>query len=360
MLSNSLEKIKFTIPSCREIIYVRQFQNPSFYQAIGILLLKLIARFVRNKSISSNLCASLQELKNETINYRPLYEEYVTYYFKLIDFTSKNDNEVAALQAINALIPIGDFLQWVSAAIKAILITINKDKDYIISGLENNENFYENRITLFTSLTSKLKIAIKLYYFDKEPDQFYPNKIGAYPFMHILYNEVNSNGLNFNTFIEIYTDELHKLETSNLISIIQLQTDPFSYSNGNFVRVIKDSDVTISALLLDKILTEIIKINNELPLNILQRIQGLAEKCEDVAKLPSLDRILRKKSTENLETSIKCGVCSEFKMMKEFPSSKCRSCNVCIECRLDSLNQCKLCYKNFNRDEKEYFKNFKN
>lgn len=356
MVSYNLQRVNFTIPSCPEITSIRQFQKPSLYQTLGILLLKLVARYRRNEIISNNLCESLKGMCIESIKCYPSDEEYINYFYSVIDYILKQDNELKALEDINGMIPRNNFLPWISKAIKAILLTITKDKIYVTPDLKNDINFGKHNTTIFTSLMNKFDIAINLYFFNQKYETFYPRKIGVYPFMHILFNETEGNNLDFNSYIEIYTDDLYKLESSNNnISVEDLKSSPFSYSNGPTSSFI-ETEVTLSASLLDNFLNEIIRANNELPTHILNQISAITGKNDVIATLPSLVNL---RNMGNLVAVQRCELCDEDKEMKFFPSSRCKGCIVCIDCRLDSLIQCQKCYRNIDKDEGERFKKFK-
>ncbi|OMJ69424.1 hypothetical protein SteCoe_32855 [Stentor coeruleus] len=327
MQSNILQEFSFTIPSCSEITILRQFQEPSLYQAIGISLLKLIARYIRYKDLQSKLYTTFQDLKNEIINCLPSYKPFIDYYYQAIDLILKYDNEVLAFKTINEWNLLDGFHQWISVAIKGLLLIITKKYDDVKLDLENDKNFSKNNFAIFTSLMNAFNIAIKLYFFNNQPETFYPNKIGIYPFMHILFNEVENNMLTFNAYIEVYTNELYKLEIENTISVQQLEIYPFSYSNEPKIPV--GTEVSLPALVLDILLFEIIKTGNELPIKISQKIKTLAGKSEGIATLPSL----KNKIIGNSIIAQVCDVCREVKDIKYFPISSFRNCEACIKNR---------------------------
>lgn len=361
MQSNILQVIPYSIPSSPEIIRIRQFQEPSLYPTLGISILKLIARFRRDKIIINHMLAMLKNFQNEINEYFPLYKAYTNYFIELTEHIGQMDNEVQAFDLIKNYMQENNFLYCISSAIKGLMLTLTKKKAHVTPDLENNKNFKTYNTIFFTSLMEKFGIATKLYYFNSPPETFYPNKMSTYPLMHILFNDVQNNGLNLDSYIEVYNDGLLNLESYNTITIQELEAYPYSYSNNVLRPIIQTTipqevvNVKMPASLLDDILTEIIRVNNNtMPHHLYQMLKPFADNSQEISNLPSFRRIA---SQQSVVLSFKCCICVETKEIRFLSHSNCRDCKICNDCRRDSLNQCRKCLRHYNPSEISSFNN---
>ncbi|OMJ71608.1 hypothetical protein SteCoe_30126 [Stentor coeruleus] len=370
MQSNMLQVVQFSIPSSPEIIGIRQFQEPSLYYALGISILKLVARFRRHKNIASHMLNTLKNMQNEINEHYPAYINYTNYYIDLVTYIATLDHETKAFLYINDRLQINQFLFCIRNAMKALLLTLVRDKMHITPDLENDRNFKIHNTILFSALMNKLSIATKLYYYNSSPETFYPSKLGAYPFLHILFNDVDGNKLNVDSYIEVYTNDLYRLEFNNTITIEELAGNPFSYSNALPRPVIQNPilqnpinqasiqidptiQVNLSVSLLDDMLTEIMKNNNNtMPSHLYQMIKPFADNSIEIANMTSFNKAA---SQERFVVSYNCNSCYMDKETNSFPWSRCKDCKICFECRMRSLEKCMNCYRIYDDEEKSRF-----
>ncbi|OMJ69423.1 hypothetical protein SteCoe_32854 [Stentor coeruleus] len=361
MQSNLSSLTQFSIPNSPEIIAIRQFQDPSLYKTIGILILKLLARFRRNKNIVNHLHNALKIFQKEINENIPSNIAYTNYFIKLADYIVAMDNETNAFFHINEGLNNSQFLACIELAIKGLLSTLTKEKN-LIPDFNDTKDFEINNSTLFTALMNKFGIATKLYYINTQPETFYPARMSTYPLMHILFNQSENNGIVTKSYYEVYTDELFKIESNNNITANELEAYPFSYSNKES-RFLSQSltiqkpilQVTIPASLLDDLLNEIMRVNNNtMPSQIYQMMKPFADNSKTILNLASFRRATLQK---NSDTFYACNICGFDRETSFFLYDKCKNCKVCKNCRKLSLDQCKACFRYYDDSEKFIFNN---